>query len=155
MLLPVGSQSIKVAQCPHMENMNNDARPVTVESALVSADEVRTTHSEADRGKALKLGLGTRSTSAQQHSSRSSAPAGRPKEYLPAFLRNAPAAAGLFFLFSPPTGGPTASYSSSSVVGSIEQSAISGNSTCASILSRSETTCTSRLGTPATDGHLH
>jgi len=85
MLLPVGSQSIKVAQCPHMENMNNDARPVTVESALVSADEVRTTHSEVDRGKALKLGLGTRSTSAQQHSSRSSAPAGRPKEYLPAF----------------------------------------------------------------------
>ena len=96
MLLPVGSQSIKVAQCPHMENMNNDARPVTVESALVSADEVRTTHSEADRGKALKLGLGTRSTSAQQQllqQQLEDAPAGQKSIR---FLRNAPA--GLFFL---------------------------------------------------------
>ena len=95
MLLPVGSQSIKVAQCPHMENMNNDARPVTVESALVSADEVRTTHSEADRGKALKLGLGNRSTSAQQQQQLKDAPAGQKSIR---FLRNAPA--GLFFLSS-------------------------------------------------------
>jgi len=79
-----------------MENMNNDARPVTVEGALeLSADEVRTTHSEVDRGKALKLGLGHRSTSAQQQQQQQleDAPAGQKSIR---FLRNAPA--GLFFL---------------------------------------------------------